>query len=223
MKTILKLLTITINFLATLATPYHFTARRAPSPRNAKARRRLVFVLPLGDEPPGDDLPESLSNMVARWHGGVEDKFANIENLVTTLEANRSLWPVPNDIITWLDTNMTALNELMQKCRSRNATSNDRLKRNTLVNKMVYYSLDTVRNWVYGEYAIKVMTREDIHMLGFLLMGENSKSRRRGGEVFVLAEIKARVNDDRTVNLVIDQASDKNAALVEEGWPKGAH
>jgi hypothetical protein len=223
MQKMIKLWILLLDILVNRARMYVPRVPEARELSGVDAKSAVVIVCTIGNEPPDDEIPESLSNSVRKWHGGMTDRYENIGNLTDTLMEHRSVWPVPNDIVTWLTTNLTELDRLMKVCGTRNASANDRADRASLVRRMTYYCLDTVRNWVFGEYAQKTLTRKDVHSLGFLLMGESAKGHHRTGDSMALAEVKVRVNDVNNIYVVIDQSSNENAALVKEGWPEGVH
>jgi hypothetical protein len=161
--------------------------------------------------------------MFKKWHGTIIEQFDNIDRDTDILLGNREKWPVPQAIVTYITDARTKLAELVKICRTTAASADLREQRNALLKSTVGYFLLTVRNWAYGQFADGVMTLENLHSLGFLLAGERGGRRERTGETLALAQVKVRVNDDKTIVAVVDKSYAENAALITSGWPTDVH
>jgi hypothetical protein len=82
------------------------------------------------------------------------------------------------------------LEVLVTECNSGNGTSNMRTERNTLLKWAVKLCLTSIRIWAYGKYDKGEMTAEDVHSLGFLLLGENGGRRNVAEPTHAIAEVK---------------------------------
>jgi hypothetical protein len=176
----------------------------------------LVFGLTRGI------IPEATIAMFKKWHGSIGDQFDNINRATDILLGNRQKWPVPQEIVDYITKARVDLDGLIKECRTTAASADLRMKRNTLLKNTVGFFLLTVRNWTYGQFSDGTMTIDDIHSLGFLLSGERSGQHRRASETLALAQVKVRVNDDKTIVAVVDKSYAENAALVTSGWPTDA-
>jgi hypothetical protein len=168
-------------------------------------------------------IPEGILAGMRRWHGGIDKRFAAIDNAVSLIEAHQPVWSMPSDLLTQLSGNRNRLQELIAKCRTPLASTADRALRNTLLASTVGLCLRNVKTWAYGQFFAGILTAEDVHLLGFLLPGENSGHRGRTEATDALAEAKVTVINEDFIRVVIDRAFGENAALVAHGWPDGVH
>jgi hypothetical protein len=164
---------------------------------------------------------EGLRANVRRWHGGIDDQFACIDNLINIMEAHVSTWSIPTAMRTQLTTSRTKLQTLINKCRTTEASTSDRNQRNSLLKSTVAYCLLQVKTWAYGLYSAGTMTMDDLHQLGFMLPGERGGRHVRTVETNVKAEVKVTVISGERIRVVIDQSAGENAAQVAHGWPEG--
>ncbi|MDR0605290.1 MAG: hypothetical protein LBG80_13390, partial [Bacteroidales bacterium] len=116
-------------------------------------------------------IAEGVLAATRRWHGGIDDQFSNIDNMVGILQAHPE-WGIAPDLLSRLTNNRDRLQALINKCRTNAASPVDRTERNTLLKLTVGICLAQVRLWAYGQYSAGAMTADDIHLLGFLLPGE---------------------------------------------------
>jgi hypothetical protein len=180
----------------------------------------LVLAFALGAAA-AEGLTESVLAAVRRWHGSIDEQFEAIDNLVNVVIDHQSGWNMPGDMLEQLTEDREALNILIGKCRSLQGSPADRAHRNVLLKATVGLCLLHVRLWAYGKHEAGLMTKEDIHLLGFLLPGETSTHRSRVEATREMAEVKVRVISDDLIRVVIDQSDAENAAQVVSGWPKG--
>jgi hypothetical protein len=167
------------------------------------------------------NIPETILTHVRRWHGGINDRYSNIYNLVTVIEAHQPAWTISPDLLRQLSKNYTELKELITRCRTGAASSMDREHRNVLLKSTVDLCVFEVKMWAHGAYAAGILTVEDIHTLGFLMPGENAGHRSRLKATKILAEVKVKVINGDLIRTTIDQAANKNAAQTAHGWPDG--
>jgi hypothetical protein len=171
----------------------------------------------------GVPLTEAVLAAARRWHGGIADRFANVKNVVDTLDSHELSWSVPAATLSYLNTNRTALQALVDKCDTNDASSNDRAHRDALLGEMVYYCLHDVYYWCIGALSAGKLTVKDIHDLGFLLRGETGGHHSRAEATNAKVEVKVRIVGDCYIRVVVDQAADENAGPVKKAWPKGVH
>ncbi|MDR1865178.1 MAG: hypothetical protein LBR08_06355, partial [Bacteroidales bacterium] len=165
-------------------------------------------------------IPEGVLASIRRWHGSIDEQFANIDNLVTTITAHQ--WGLPGNLLAQLTTNRNSLQTLISKCRSTAGSAADRTLRNTLLKSTVGLCLLQVKIWAYGQFTAGVMTPDDVHLLGFLLPGETGGHHDRTEATDVTAEVKVSVVNEDFIRVVIDQSAGENAAQVAHGWAPGA-
>jgi hypothetical protein len=167
-------------------------------------------------------LSDELLAGARRWHGSIDDQYANIENLITTILAHQTAWGNPPQFDQLTDCH-TQLTTLIPKCRTAAASSLDRNHRNILLKTAVGLCLTQVKLWAYGLYNEnpQAFTLEDLHALGFLLPGETSGHRSRTEATDSLAEVKVTILSADMIRIVSDQAASEQAALTAHGWPKG--
>jgi hypothetical protein len=168
------------------------------------------------------DLSPELRTIARQWHGSIDEQFANIENLITTILAHQTAWGNPPQFDQLTDCH-TQLTTLIPKCRTAAASSLDRSHRNILLKTAVGLCVSQVKLWAYGIYneTPDVLTLEDLHALGFLLPGETGGHHGRTEATDSLAEVKVDVLSADMIRIVIDQAASEQAALTAHGWPKG--
>jgi hypothetical protein len=180
----------------------------------------LILFFALGTVT-SSSITESVLANVRRWHGSIDDQFSNINNLVNIIVDHQPAWTIPADLLTQLTDNRNHLQELINKCRGTTASQADRLLRNTLLKATVGICLLQVRIWAYSEFSAGVLTADDVHLLGFLLPGEQGGRHSRTEATDVTAEVKVRVINEDFIRVVIDQSAGENAAQVVRGWPVG--
>jgi hypothetical protein len=78
-----------------------------------------------------------------------------------------------------------------------------------------------VKIWAYGEYAAGVLTADDVHLFGFLLLGDAGGQHACTEATDIVAEVKVKIINEDFVHVVIDQSSGENAVQVTHGWPSG--
>ena len=179
-----------------------------------------VFALALGAVAHGAIAEGVLAN-IRQWHGGIDDQFASIDNLVNVATEHQPAWAMPPDLLAELTANREQLQGLINKCRTTAASTTDRVLRNTLLKSTVGLCLLRVKLWAYGQYAAGVLTADDVHLLGFLLPGETGGSHARTEATNITAEVKVTVINEDFIRVVIDQSAGENAAQVVHGWPEG--
>jgi hypothetical protein len=167
------------------------------------------------------NLTDGILYSVRRWHGGIDEQFAAINNLLDIVNEHQPTWAMPVDLYMQLIDNQNNLNVLIARCRTNLASRADREQRNTLLKSTVGLCLMQVRIWAYGRYSEGVMTADDVHLIGFLLPGETGGHHDRTETTDVKAEVKVTVLNEDVINAVIDQSAGENAAQVEHGWPPG--
>ncbi|MDR1456046.1 MAG: hypothetical protein LBJ01_10375 [Tannerella sp.] len=157
----------------------------------------------------------------ARWHEGIDAQYTNIKNLTGILKDKQSEWSVPQPMYAGLVANSDHLAELIPLCKSTAASTDDRNLRNTILKATVATCIHQVKMWAFGKYYEGVVTKDDIHRLGFLLPGETGGHKSRSGLVDIVPEAKIRVLSPDAIKVIIDQAAAENAAQVAHGWPQG--
>jgi hypothetical protein len=166
-------------------------------------------------------LPEGIMALVRRWRGSIDEKFANLDNVVNHITAHQPAWPIPATLLAQLTDHRDRLQALIDKCRTPDASQTDRLLRNALLKATVDLCRRQVKMWAYGQSAAGVLTAEDVHLLGFLLPGETGGHRSRSEATNVHAEVKVSIVSEDIIRVVIDHAAGENAAAAVHGWPKG--
>jgi hypothetical protein len=169
------------------------------------------------------NITDALLAAVRRWHGGITDQFAAIDNLVNVIQAHQSEWSIPDSLLKQITGNRNALQALINKCRTSSASQVDREQRNALLKSTVGICLLQVKIWAYNEFVSGTLTAEDVHQLGFLLPGETGGHHARKEATDVVAEVKVKVINEDFISVVIDQSAGENAAQVVHGWPLGVH
>ena len=164
---------------------------------------------------------DSVLTNVRRWHGGIDDQFGNIDNLVTTIKLHQPAWTISADLLSRLTDNRDRLQLLINKCRTPAASQTDRMVRNTLLKSTVGLCLLEVKVWAYGEFVAGVLTADDVHSLAFLLPGETGGDHKRTTATNIVAEVKVKVVNEDFIRAVVDQSAGENAAQVTHGWPAG--
>jgi hypothetical protein len=166
-------------------------------------------------------ISESLRACIRRWRGGIDDKFSNINNIVTTVISHKSDWPMPSELFDQLINNYNQLDELISKCHSTSGSSADRMLRNTLLRSTANLCRLEVKIWAYSLYTSGIITANDVHLLGFLLPDEHGGHRTRTEATNVIAEVSVKIINEDFIRVVVNQSAGKNAARVSSGWPKG--
>jgi hypothetical protein len=164
-------------------------------------------------------IPEGVLASIRRWHGTIDERFDNLKKLVDLIQAKT--WPLPENLLKELTDYCSELQNLIPKCRTGAASSEDRERRNRLLNLAIKLCLLQVKTWAYGQYAAGTLTVEDLHKLGFLLPGENGGHHKRTEATRIQAEVKVSVMNANFIRVIIDQAAIENAAQVMHGWPSG--
>ncbi|MDR1454258.1 MAG: hypothetical protein LBJ01_01280 [Tannerella sp.] len=166
-------------------------------------------------------IPDGVRAVIRRWHGGIDDRFANIDNLVGLIESHQPAWSIPSDLLTQLAGNRSRLQALINKCRTPDASTTDRTLRDSLLKATIDLCLENVKTWAYGQFFAGVLTADDVHLLGFMLPGEHGGYHGRAEPTDALAEVKVEVINADFIRATIDNSAGENAAQVVSGWPPG--
>jgi hypothetical protein len=151
----------------------------------------------------------------------MKEQFNNVVNVVKLITAHQPQWTITTSLLRMLSEYCDQLRDLMEKCGTTSASSDDRMRRNSLLRTTVGICLKDIRVWAFGLYLDGIITIDDLHQLGFLFLGENGKHRDRTEATNVLAEVKVIIVNEDFIRATIDQSSGENAALVVHGWPDG--
>ena len=170
-----------------------------------------------------NNITEGLLSATRRWHGTLNEQFSAIDNLVKIIEAHQPAWALPPVLSVPLRDNHHRLEELMAKCGTSAASDADRHLRTSLLKSTVDFCLLKIKLWAYGQYAIDVMTLDDIYRLGFLLPSKSGGHHARHEATDVKAGVRLRVINADFIRVTLSPADGKNAALVTHGWPAGVH
>jgi hypothetical protein len=166
-------------------------------------------------------IPESVMENIRRWRGGIDDRVANIDNIIQGMTEKKNEWGVSTEMLDKLTESREKLGELMGECGSSYASSNARHERNSLLKALTDYCRKTVRIWAYGQYEAGVMSALDVHRLAFLLPGEQGGRRGRHDPTHELASVKVKLVNAEFVRIILDRAVANNSALVTHSWPHG--
>jgi hypothetical protein len=156
-----------------------------------------------------------------RWHGGINDRYNNIKNLVHILTGHKDTWNVPSALLAEITNGCNILRELIPHCRGGMANRADRNRRNMVLKEAVKFCLLEVKVWAYAQYTAKALTADEVHALGFLLPGEGHGNHSRAEASNAIAEVKVRVINGDFIRVVIDRSAGENAGPVAGGWPHG--
>jgi hypothetical protein len=147
--------------------------------------------------------------------------MSNIDNLVYMVNKNQHKWQMPEDMISKLRSNHERLKNLFAISKTINASEASRAERNSLLNETVFMCRTEVKVWAYGKYAESVMTAEDVYSIGFILPGDIGGHRKRSAPTDAIANVKVIILSYNAIRVIIDNSTNKNAALVKKGWPPG--
>ncbi|MDR2026076.1 MAG: hypothetical protein LBQ01_00770 [Prevotellaceae bacterium] len=114
----------------------------------------------------------SVLQNIRRWHGGIDDQFAAIDNLVSLITDHQPAWTIPAYLLEQLIDSRNRLQAMINHCRTNQASRSDRELQNTLLKSTVGICAVQVKIWARAKYAAGVLTADDVHLLGFLLPGE---------------------------------------------------
>jgi hypothetical protein len=169
---------------------------------------------------------EELASIIAaakRWHGTIDDRMANIDELTNLLKSHADAWDIPTAIITFLSGKRNQLQTLVTFCRTRASSPNDKIDRDSLFKVTIEYCLHDVKFWALGLLHAGTITLDDYHKMGFLIPGETGGNHDRVEATDAKAEVKVRILGADQIEVIVDQAAEKNAAKVKHGKPHGVH
>jgi hypothetical protein len=141
--------------------------------------------------------------------------------VVTVLMEHVVDWKIPDSLMEGLVEKRDLLSELIDVCRGVERSPIARLRRNDLLSLLVRFCLKSVKSWVHEQYRAGVVPGSDVHLLGFLLPGEQGGARRRLKPTNLLPMVKVKVVSGDLIRVMISQDVDKNAAQASRGWPHG--
>jgi hypothetical protein len=168
-----------------------------------------------------NNITEGLLSGTRRWRGTISEQLSAVDNLVRIIEAHQPEWALPPALLAQLTGNRDRLEELVNKCRTSSASSADRSLRNSLLKSTVDLCVLKIKLWAYGQYAIDVMTAEDIYLLGFLLPSKAGGYHVRHEATDIQPVVGVRVINADFIRVTLSQSDGKNAAQVAHGWPAG--
>jgi hypothetical protein len=166
------------------------------------------------------DLPEGIRATILNWHGTYDQQHDNVLNLIKIIKAHGS-WAIPTEAYKELTDMEAELAPLMQICGTTSASSVTRMKRRTLVKALVALCLSDMKTWALEMYRLKQLTADDVHELGFRLLGERGGHHARVMATNVTPAIKIRNISGEIVRVIVDKSAGENAAGVTRGWPEG--
>jgi hypothetical protein len=170
---------------------------------------------------PGGGPSEGDRANARRWHGSIDDKFNNLDLLVNLLTKNKTKWNVPELLLATITAYRNDLQKLIPLCRSSMGTLADRDRRNTVLNQAIGYCLLDVKAWAISQYTAGALYPDEVRTLGFLLPGDTGGHYDRTEPTKAIAEVKVQVLSAENINVIIDQAAEKDAGPVLRGWPGG--
>jgi hypothetical protein len=184
----------------------------------------LTYAFALGAVVGGiSEPPAGVLELARRWHGNIENQFSAIDNLWRVLQDKKTAWDVPDEFITELTGRRNRLDALISICKGGGASTVSREQRNALLKSTVGYCLIQVKAWVYQACATGALSADEVHSLGFLMLGETGGYHSRSKPTLATAMAKVRITQMDHICVIIDHAYQENAALVVHGWPIGVH
>jgi uncharacterized protein with PhoU and TrkA domain len=190
-----------------------------PAEERALERRKELIIIALAIATT-DDAPEGIYAAARRWHASIAEQMSNIAAFLNYVAGHKE-WPVPATLIPTVSANYAELQKLIEKCRTNQGTLADRTMRNALLKATVGLCLKRGRAWAYEMVEDGTMSVEDVHLLGFLLVGETAGHHDRVEPTDARTETKATVLNADFIEVVIDRSIGENAARVVSGWPRG--
>jgi hypothetical protein len=189
-----------------------------PAEERALERRKELIIIALAITT--DNAPEGIYAAARRWHASIAEQMSNIAAFLNYV-ADHKEWPIPTNLVPVVAANYAGLQVLVEKCRTNQGSLADRTTRNALLKSTVGLCLKRGRAWAYEMHENGTMSVEDIHLLGFLLVGETAGHHDRVEPTAVRPETKVTVLNSDFIEVVIDRSTGENAARVVSGWPRG--
>jgi hypothetical protein len=165
----------------------------------------------------------SILSAAKRWHGKMDDKMANIDALTNLLKLNVDAWDIPTAMMNFLSNKRNQLQTLVNFCRTRASSPNDKIDRDSLFKVTIEYCLHDIKFWALGLLHAGKITLDDYHKMGFLVPGETGGNHNRSEATDAKAEVKVRILGPNQIEVIVDQAAEENAAQVKHGKPHGVH
>jgi hypothetical protein len=166
------------------------------------------------------EISEGLLANVRRWHGTIDEQFANVDNVVKVIDAHKN-WEISNESMGELRRRRDAVQALNAKCTAKEASPGDRRDRVGLLKTAVGYCLLQIKLWAYTQFNTGLMTREELHSLHFLLPGETGGHRSRAEQVTERGDAKVTVLSEDMIHVTIIQSAGEGDKQVARGWPHG--
>jgi hypothetical protein len=184
-----------------------------------KAKKTLACILATVTTG-NDDAPDAIYAHVQRWYGTMREKFTNINDLVNFIIAHPAL-PVDAEFFPRIKALRDEIDELMKKSESNLGTLVDKALRNARIHEAVDLCRHRGQAWAHEMHALGNMTAEEVHAIGFLLLGEGAGRHERNPPTKEIALIKATPYNEDYVSIVVDKSDDKNAGPVKHALPDG--
>jgi hypothetical protein len=166
------------------------------------------------------DIPVEVLTSIRLWHGSIAQKFEAIQNDYDRLNDAKTQWKVPTEMLTKLQGYVELLRLYINKGRT-SLSAEDRSYRNEIMHEALLYCLFDVKIWVYGQAVAKVIAPSDVHLLGYLLPGEQGGKRGRTEATDIEAEAKVLSIGMDHIKVIVDTAGKKAAAPVAHSFPEG--
>jgi hypothetical protein len=178
----------------------------------------LVFAFALVAMPVNNISEGSLTN-VRRWRGGIADKFTAIDNLLSTILANQPAWAIQPELLEKLKSYHKELEKLVHLCKTSNSSMAHRAQRDALLSTIMRFCRIQIRAWAYQSFASGLLTASDVHLLGFLLPGENGGYHRRSKATAEQAYIKVGIINEDFIRVSITHTTDDGGVPENQAWP----
>jgi hypothetical protein len=170
--------------------------------------------------PPEGHINEALLSYIKQWHGSIHQQFLHIENIILAIKTHPD-WPYPAEVFAQLLLYYNELKELIPRCEGIDSSPRDRDRRDLLLEKAVSLCLLHVKIWSFGMFSAGTFSEDQVHALGFLVPGEQSRHHDLSGPINMTPEVKVKVQSAEVIRVVADQSAGENAADVVHGWPRG--
>jgi vacuolar-type H+-ATPase subunit F/Vma7 len=184
-----------------------------------EARREYALIL-LASAAGEGDVADGYRAIARRWHGSIKERARNVDGFVTFVLSRPSL-PYPPELFPRLSVLRDKIMELIHKCELPTGSLADRGARDEALDEAVSLCTGRGQTWALEMQATGSLTVDEIHQLGFSLLGERGGYHARTEPTLEKALVKVEVKNDDFVSVVVDQSAGENAARVVRGWPRG--
>jgi hypothetical protein len=168
-------------------------------------------------------MSETAHERIGWWHGSIDQKLSNINNVYVTFLADATFWGIAPEIVTIVTNWNNLLATLVAKCKTTAASAHDRDIRDAKIAEAITYFTHTIYNLCQDLFLDGKMEIADLNNLGFLAKGQNGGHHDRLPIPTKKPSVKLEQTEADKVRVIFENSEGVNAKGKGPSWPDGVN